>query len=151
MAEFKELEQKLSKYKFYLRESKIIELSIRFPTKPNEHDVGIRGNIPNNDSMLQTLIKIEDDEKLNEYRKIGAAIEETYANVEEHLQKCMKVFYFDRIGPFRGHVRATSAKLNVDPKTLWNWRIEITNEFKKNIEARFPTIPDNEGKNEVKC
>ena len=150
MAEFKELEQKLSKYKFYLRESKIIELSIRFPTKPNEHDVGIRGNIPNNDSMLQTLIKIEDDEKLNEYRKIGAAIEETYANVEEHLQKCMKVFYFDRTGPFRGHVRATSAKLNVDPKTLWNWRIEITNEFKKNLDERFPTIPDNEGKSVIK-
>lgn len=150
MAEFAELEKELAKYKFYLRESKIIELSIRFPTKPNEHDVGIRGNLPNNDSMLQTLIKIEENEDLEKFRKKGAAIEDTYANVPEHLQKCMKVFYFDRTGPFRGHVRATSAKLNVDPKTLWNWRIDITNEFKKNLDKRFPIIPDIKGKNEVK-
>lgn len=151
MADMKELEKKLSKYKFYIRESKIIELSIRFPTKREEVDTGVRSVTVNNDSMLQTLIKLEENDNLNEYRKIGAAIEETYANVDEYLQKCMRVFYFDRTGPFRGHVRSCSARLNVDPKTLWNWRVEITNVFSKNLDKRFPTIPDIEGKNEVKC
>lgn len=141
--EFKELEKELSKYKFYIRESKIIELSIRFPTKPNEFDVGIRSSFVGNNSMLQTLIKLEDNEKLNEYRQIGAAIEVTYANVATHLQECMRVFYFNRTGPFRGHVRASALKLNVDPKTLWNWRIEITTKFNEALKL-FPSIPDND-------
>lgn len=132
---FKELEQMISKYKWYLKESKIIELSIRHPVKDNDDNIGGgRSSSASDDSMLRTLIKVEDNEELNKYVRIGRAIENTYAELPTQEQEAMMEFYVKRHGPFRGHAKRTAARLAIDSSTLYRWRINIVKVFEKNLE-----------------
>lgn len=131
---FKELEVKLSKYKWYLKESKQLELSIRYPYQLADGNVGGgKSTGGDSDKLLSTLIRIDENEILNKYVKIGQAIERTYAELPEHLQEAMMEFYINRKGHYRGHPKLCAAKLNVDVSTLYRWRTEIVSEFNKQI------------------
>lgn len=131
---FKDLEVKLSKYKWYLKEAKQLELSIRYPYQLADNNVGGgKYSGGDNDKLLSTLIKIDENEDLNKYVNIGQAIERTYAALPEHLQEAMKEFYINRKGPYRGHPKRCAAKLNVDASTLYRWRNEIAGEFNKQL------------------
>ncbi len=148
---FKELEQMLSKYKDYLKELNLIELSIRHPIQQDGFDTGRKSNVKPNDSMLRTLIKLEECEELKTYTEIGLAIENTFAKLPEHLQEAMMEFYINkRNGPFRGHPKRVAAKLNIDASTLYRWRVEITILFYKKLQicTALHDIAQNE---EVKC
>lgn len=148
---FKELELMLSKYKDYLKELNLIELSIRHPIQHEEFDTGRKSNVRPNDSMLRTLIKLEEHEQLNKYKVIGIAIENTFASLPEHQQEAMMEFYINRRkGPFRGHAKRTAAKLRIDASTLYRWRTDITNVFE--AELRICTaLHDIDAKTVVKC
>lgn len=131
---FKELEVKLSKYKWYLKEAKIIELSIRHPYQLSDGNIGGgKSSGGDTDGLLRTLIKIDENDDLNEYIKIGQAIERTYAALPEYLQETMMEFYINRKGHYRGHPKRCAANLNVDVKTLYRWRCEIVVEFDKQL------------------
>lgn len=131
---FKELEVKLSKYKWYLKEAKQLELSIRYPYQLADNNVGGgKSSGGDNDKLLSTLIKIDENEDLNKYVNIGQAIERTFAELPEHLQETMIEFYINRKGHYRGHPKRSAAKLNVDVKTLYRWRCEIVVEFDKQL------------------
>lgn len=132
---FKELEVKLSKYKWYLKEAKQLELSIRYPYQLADGNVGGgKSSGGDNDKLLSTLIKIDENEVLNKYVKIGQAIERTFAELPEHLQEAMMEFYINRKGHYRGHPKRCAAKLNVDVSTLYRWRTEIVTEFDKQLQ-----------------
>ena len=132
---FKELEVKLSKYKWYLKEAKLIELSIRHPYQISDGNVGGgKSSGGDTDGLLRTLIKIDENDDLNEYVKIGQAIERTYAELPEHLQETMMEFYINRKGHYRGHPKRCAAKLRVDVSTLYRWRAEIVVEFDKQLK-----------------
>ncbi len=127
---FKELEVKLSKYKWYLKEAKLIELSIRHPYQISDGNVGGgKSSGGDTDGALRTLIKIDENDDLNEYVKIGQTIERTFAVLPDHLQEAMMEFYINKKGHYRGHPKRCAAKLNVDVKTLYRWRCEIIVEF----------------------
>lgn len=136
---FNELEKMLTKYKWYLKELNIIELSIRYPSsrREDENIGGGRSNIRDNDSMLRTLIKMDEKTELKEYKLIGQAIERTYAQLNPDLQKAFMEFYINRKGPFRGHAKRTSAKINVDPSTLWRWRNKIVECFNEELKDYY--------------
>lgn len=132
---FKEMEQMLAKYKWYLKESKLIELSIRYPVTEHDDNVGGgKSSSSSDDSMLRTIIKLEDNEELDRYVRIGRAIENTYAELPADEQKAMMEFYVNRHGAFRGHAKRTAAKLGIDPSTLYRWRLNIVKAFEKNLE-----------------
>ncbi|MCM3511652.1 hypothetical protein [Carnobacterium inhibens] len=132
---FKELEVKLSKYKWYLKEAKQLELSIRYPYQLADGNVGGgKSSGGDNDKLLSTLIKIDENEVLNKYVKIGQAIERTFAELPEHLQEAMMEFYINRKGHYRGHPKRCAAKLNVDVSTLYRWRTEIVTEFDRQLQ-----------------
>ena len=134
---FKELEMMLSKYKEYLERLNMIELSIRHPASREEFDTGRRTNVKDHDSMLRTLIKIEEREELKLFKVIGIAIENTYASLPYDKQKAMMEFYINRRkGPFRGHAKRVAAKLSIDASTLYRWRVEITIIFAKKLNDR---------------
>lgn len=134
---FKELEMMLSKYKEYLERLNMIELSIRHPASREEFDTGRRTNVKDHDSMLRTLIKIEEREELKLFKVIGIAIENTYASLPYDKQKAMMEFYINRRkGPFRGHAKRTAAKLHIDASTLYRWRTEITILFAQKLKDR---------------
>ena len=148
---FKELEMMLSKYKEYLERLNMIELSIRHPASREEFDTGRRTNVKDHDSMLRTLIKIEEREELKLFKVIGIAIENTYASLPYDKQKAMMEFYINsRKGPFRGHAKRVAAKLYIDASTLYRWRAEITSVFED--ELRICTaLHDIDAKTMVKC
>lgn len=133
---FKELEKKLTRYKWYLKESKIIELSIRYPIRENDENIGGGSrNTRDNDNNLRTLIKLEENEDLSEYIEIGKAIEKTYAELPDYKKEAMMEFYINRKNhPYRGHPKRVAAKLNIDVKTLYRWRMDIVDEFKENLK-----------------
>ena len=134
---FKELEMMLSKYKEYLERLNMIELSIRHPASREEFDTGRRTNVKDHDSMLRTLIKIEEREELKLFKVIGIAIENTYASLPYDKQKAMMEFYINRRkGPFRGHAKRVAAKLYIDASTLYRWRVEITILFAQKLKDR---------------
>ena len=134
---FKELEMMLSKYKEYLERLNMIELSIRHPASREEFDTGRRTNVKDHDSMLRTLIKIEEREELKLFKVIGIAIENTYASLPYDKQKAMMEFYINRRkGPFRGHAKRVAAKLYIDASTLYRWRTEITILFAQKLKDR---------------
>jgi len=148
---FKELEMMLSKYKDYLKELNLLELSIRHPISHEEFDTGRKSNVKPHDSMLRTLIKLEECEEIKTYTDIGLAIEDTFASLPEHQQEAMMEFYINkRNGPFRGHAKRVAAKLIVDASTLYRWRVEITITFAKKLNNRT-ALHDIEVKEEVKC
>ena len=148
---FRELELMLSKYKDYLKELNLIELSIRHPIQHEEFDTGRRSNVKPNDSMLRTLIKLEEHERLNEYKVIGIAIENTFASLPEHQQEAMMEFYINkRYGPFRGHPKRVAAKLKVDASTLYRWREVIVKKFEKEL-SDCTALHDFAQKTMVKC
>lgn len=132
---FKDLEVKLSKYKWYLKEAKQLELSIRYPYQLADGNVGGgKSSGGDNDKLLSTLIKIDENEVLNKYVKIGQAIERTFAELPEHLQEAMMEFYINRKGHYRGHPKRCAAKLNVDVSTLYRWRTEIVSNFETQLQ-----------------
>lgn len=132
--EFKELEVMLSKYKWYFKQAKMIELSIRYPYKQEDDNVGGSRSVSiDNDGMLQTVIKLQEDEKLKEYVDIGLAAQRTFEVLPEYLQEAMLVFYINRKGHYRGHPKRCAAKLNVDQSTLYRWRLLIAAEFSKQL------------------
>lgn len=133
---FKELELKLSKYKDYLKELNLLELSIRHPIQPEDGNIGGgRSNVKPHDSMLRTLIKLEECEEIKTYTHIGLAIENTFASLPEHKQEAMMEFYINRKkGPFRGHAKRVAAKLSIDASTLYRWRVEITILFSQKLK-----------------
>lgn len=132
---FKELEVKLSKYKWYLKEAKQLELSIRYPYQLADGNVGGgKSTGGDNDKLLSTLIKIDENEDLNKYVKIGKAIERTYAELPDYLQETMMEFYINRKGHYRGHPKRCAAKLNVDVSTLYRWRTEIVLNFERQLQ-----------------
>ena len=140
---FKELEVKLSKYKWYLKEAKLIELSIRHPYKLTDGNVGGgKSSGGDTDGALRTLIKIDENDDLNEYFKIGKAIERTYAELPDYLQKTMMDFYINRKGHYRGHPKRCAAKLNIDVSTLYRWRNEIVKEFYKQLNDSSTMLHD---------
>lgn len=148
---FKELEQMLSKYKEYLERLNLIELSIRHPISREEFDTGRRTNVKDHDSMLRTLIKIEEREELKLFKEIGIAIENTFASLPEDKQKAMMEFYINRRkGPFRGHAKRVAAKLHIDASTLYRWRETITNVFAEELKC-CTTLHDIADKKVVKC
>ncbi|SFH68738.1 hypothetical protein [Pisciglobus halotolerans] len=133
---FKELEKMLAKYKWYLKESKLIELAIRNPMREVDENIG-GGKSSNqhvDESTLRTLIKLDEDETLNKYLSIGFAIEKTYAELPQYLQEAMTEFYINRHGTYRGHAKRVSAKLNIDVSTLYRWREKIVNSFYNNLK-----------------
>lgn len=142
---FKKLEVKLSKYKWYLKEAKLIELSIRHPYQISDGNIGGGKSVGGDtDGLLRTLIKIDENDDLNECIEIGKAIERTYAELPEHLQETMMEFYINRKGHYRGFPKRCAAKLNVDAKTLYRWRCAIVVEFDKQLlkDARVrPSSP----------
>lgn len=133
---FKELEKTLAKYKWYLKESKLIELSIRNPVREMDENIGGGRSSKQypDESMLRTIIKVDEDETLNRYLSIGFAIEKTYAELPSHLQEAMTEFYINRHGTYRGHAKRVSAKLNIDVSTLYRWREKIVNNFYNNLK-----------------
>jgi RinA family phage transcriptional activator len=148
---FKELEMMLSKYKDYLKELNLIELSIRHPIQENNFDTGRKSNVKPNDSMLRTLIKIEECEELEIYTSIGIAIENTFASLPEHQQEAMMEFYINkRNGPFRGHPKRIATKLKIDASTLYRWRVEITNNFASKLNDCID-LHDFDNKKVLKC
>ena len=148
---FKELEVKLSKYKDYLKELNLIELSIRHPMQQAEFDTGRKSNVKPHDSMLRTLIKLEEHEKMNSIKIIGLSIENTYAALPEEKQEAMMEFYINRgKGPYRGHAKRTAAKLRVDASTLYRWREVIVEQFRKELKD-CTTLHDIANKTVVKC
>lgn len=148
---FKELEMMLSKYKEYLERLNLIELSIRHPMSREEFDTGRRTNVKDHDSMLRTLIKIEEREELKTFKEIGIAIENTFASLPADKQKAMMEFYINRRkGPFRGHAKRVAAKLHIDVSTLYRWRETITNVFEKELKD-CTTLHDIDDKTVVKC
>ena len=148
---FKELEMMLSKYKEYLERLNMIELSIRHPASREEFDTGRRTNVKDHDSMLRTLIKIEEREELKLFKVIGIAIENTYASLPYDKQKAMMEFYINRRkGPFRGHAKRVAAKLYIDASTLYRWRAEITSVFEDELRICI-TLHDIDKKTMVKC
>jgi hypothetical protein len=148
---FKELELMLSKYKEYLERLNLIELSIRHPMQMTEFDTGRKSNVRPNDSMLRTLIKLEEHEQMHTYKKIGIAIENTYAALPEEKQDAMMKFYINRPnGPFRGHAKRTATKLHIDASTLWRWREVIVAQFEIELK-RCTALHDIDDKTVVKC
>ena len=148
---FKELEMMLSKYKEYLERLNMIELSIRHPASREEFDTGRRTNVKDHDSMLRTLIKIEEREELKLFKVIGIAIENTYASLPYDKQKAMMEFYINRRkGPFRGHAKRVAAKLYIDASTLYRWRTEITSVFEDELRT-CTALHDIDAKTMVKC
>lgn len=132
---FKDMEQMLAKYKWYFKQAKLIELSIRHPHKETDENIGgSRSENINNDGMLQTLIEIEENEKMQDYIKIGMAAQKTYEVLPEYLQEAMLEFYINRKGPYRGHPKRCAAKLNVDQSTLYRWRMVIVEEFSQQLK-----------------
>ncbi|MDN6625855.1 MAG: hypothetical protein L0K82_01385 [Pisciglobus halotolerans] len=141
---FKELEKTMSKYKFYLKEAQRIEMSVRFPTKIVDNNIGGgKGTkVYQDESMLKTMIRLEEHEQLQRYIALIKAIEDTYAELPDYLQQTMKEFYINREGIYRGLPKRTAAKLNVDVKTLYRWRVQIAETFRlyKEIEVeRYET------------
>jgi len=149
---FKELELMLSKYKDYLKELNLIELSIRHPIQEVDNNIGGgRSNVKPHDSMLRTLIKLEEHEQLNKYKVIGIAIENTFASLPEHQQEAMMEFYINkRHGPFRGHPKRVAAKLSIDASTLWRWREVIVKKFDEELTS-CTALHDFSNKTVVKC
>lgn len=140
MATFKELEKMLSKYKWYLEKLNLIELSIRYPESRIriENVGGGKSNVRDNDSMLRTIIRLDEKTELQEYKLIGLAIERTYARLNSDQQKAFMEFYINRKGPFRGHPKRTAAKINVDESTLYRWRRNvITVYFDEELEEYY--------------
>lgn len=139
MATFKELEQMLSKYKWYLEKLNLIELSIRYPESRIriENVGGGKSNVRDNDSMLRTIIRLDEKTELQEYKLIGLAIERTYARLNSDQQKAFMEFYINRKGPFRGHAKRTAAKVNVDVNTLYRWRCRITEYFNEELAEYY--------------
>ena len=139
---FKKLEVKLSKYKWYLKEAKLIELSIRHPYQISDGNIGGgKATGGDTDGLLRTLIKIDENDDLNDYVKIGKAIERTYAELPDHLQETMMEFYINRKGHYRGHPKRCAAKLNVDTKTLYRWRCAIVVEFDSQLSKDARVCP----------
>ena len=139
---FKKLEVKLSKYKWYYKQAKMIELSIRYPHKLQDENIGGSRSVSmDNDAMLQTLVKVQEDERLQEYISIGLAAQRTFDALPDHLQEAMLEFYINRKGHYRGHPKRCAAKLNVDPKTLYRWRQEIIHEFNKQLPKDARVCP----------
>ena len=148
---FKELEMMLSKYKEYLERLNMIELSIRHPASREEFDTGRRTNVKDHDSMLRTLIKIEEREELKLFKVIGIAIENTYASLPYDKQKAMMEIYINRRnGQCRGHAKRDAAKLYIDASTLYRGRGEITILFAQKLKDST-TLHDIEQKTMVKC
>lgn len=149
---FKELELMLSRYEDYLKELNLIELSIRYPTREVDQNIGGgRSNVKSNDNMLRTLIRLEEREELKSFKIIGIAIENTFASLPEDKQEAMMEFYINRRkGPFRGHAKRTAAKLHIDASTLFRWREVITENFREELE-RCTTLHDFDGKMMLKC
>lgn len=141
---FEKLERMLTKYKWYLKELNIIELSIRYPSSrvSDENTGGGRSNVRDNDSMLRTLIKLDEKTELKEYRLIGQAIERTYARLNKDQQTAFMEFYINRKGPYRGHAKRTAAKVNVDPSTLYRWRCLSTQIFDEELKDYYDFLED---------
>lgn len=140
--DFKDLEVKLSKYKWYFKQAKMIELSIRHPYKEEDGNIGGSRSVSiDNDGMLQTLVKMQENERLQEYIGIGLAAQRTYEVLPDHLQETMLEFYINRKGHYRGHPKRCAAKLNVDVKTLYRWRWEIIHEFNKQLSKDARVCP----------
>ena len=149
---FKELELMLSKYKDYLKELNLLELSIRHPIQQVDENIGGgTSNVKPHDSMLRTLIKLEECEEIKTYTDIGLAIENTFASLPKDKQDAMMEFYINRRkGPFRGHAKRVAAKLYIDASTLYRWRVEITILFAQKLKDST-TLHDIEQKTMVKC
>jgi len=149
---FEELERMLSKYKDYLKELNLLELSIRHPIQQVDENIGGgTSNVKPHDSMLRTLIKLEECEEIKTYTDIGLAIENTFASLPADKQEAMMEFYINRKkGPFRGHAKRVAAKLYVDASTLYRWRVEITTIFAQKLN-NCTTLHDIATKSVVKC
>lgn len=133
--DFKELEVMLSKYKWYFKQAKMIELSIRYPHQQQDENIGGgRSSKIDNDGMLHTIVKMQEHEDLNDYINKGLAAQRTYEALPEHLQETMLMFYINRKGTYRGHAKRCAAKLNVDESTLYRWRQRIAAEYSKELK-----------------
>lgn len=128
----KELEIMISNYNQLRIQLQAVRENIMTPYTITDTNTGGGSSSKISNPTEMTAIRLTDDDVLKDIKNIGLAIENTYALLPYDKKKMMKAYFIER--DYTINETEIAKRLHIGRSTLWRWKNEIINLYKKELK-----------------